>query len=70
MAYIPYSYSPLENDGEKRFLIGLPSGGVSLCDILSESGGGKCKKLTNMDVLEDSIYTRKGQKKISNAYFE
>lgn len=70
MAYIPYSYSPLENDGEKRFLIGLPSGGVSLCDILSESGGRKCKKLTNMDVLEDRISTRKGQKKISNAYFE
>lgn len=70
MAYIPYSYSPLEHDGKKRFLMNLPSGGMSLGDTLSESGGGKCRKLTNMDILEDCISTRKGQKKIASALFE
>lgn len=58
MSYIPYTYAPAGSDGKKVIYIPVPSGGLMLSDGVLPNG--KSSVISNFDILNDGILTRKG----------
>lgn len=58
MAYIPFSYAPMEADTNREYRYTLPLGGVKLSEKDEGTVDGAASRMSNMDVLENSIETR------------
>ncbi len=58
MAYIPYTYVPIEKKARKRMTYTLPTGGLVLPQSGMTVNEGKCESICNLDILADRIKTR------------
>lgn len=58
MAYIPFTYAPMEKKGDKKYVYNLFSGGVKLSEGSGYAEEGKAESLCNIDIKDGGAETR------------